>query len=174
MPLKISLDSNSLNTYQDNLCLNHLDNLADKGLVELYGSAAVIREQADAKRSGPYRSDDLKRIRNLKPLSEVAEFPFSLVQGGSRFWTDEIAKRLDDIAKICYSGNSYIQLSRKLRDDVRILESCIVGVMDFFVTTDKKHFINYGRKHLFYKRYRIKIREPNSYLCKEINSILNI
>lgn len=168
--IKIGLDSSTLNLNKSNSCLNYIDYFNNHSFLELFASASIYREQESSKE--PCRSRDLIRIEQLKPVSEQAEFEFSLVQGGSRFMTPEIQEKLNRISEICYSNNQYSTLTQRQRNDVRILESYVEEGIHYFITKNKRHFIDHNRSKMFENEFNIKTRLPEESTWSEINNQL--
>ena len=171
MLITIGLDSTTLNVDKSNFCLNNIEYFNQSSFLDVFISASIYREQGNSQE--PFRSRDLARIKLAEPVSEQAEFPFSLVQGGSRFMTPGIQARLDRISEICYSGHKYSSLSKKQRDDVRLFESYVEKGIQYFITKNKRHFIDNNRDSLFETEFMIKNRLPDSYTWKEIKNQLN-
>lgn len=156
--IRIAVDTCCLNARKHHRILNKLDRLYADGKVELLVSRVNQRDVSAA--SATTRDMYLGRIKRLKFMYETAYWGMS-VWGGSVVGNMRVHQSLIDIFT---DGGQH-----KMNDfwDFWLLETAIANRCDYFLTLNKKHFIDGGRQERI-EALGIKVREPDSQFLTEI------
>ncbi len=160
----VALDTSCLNAKQTNLVLNALDELEKAGTVKTVTSTVNSREQVATNLREEYREKYLKRIAEKGPKPEVGYWGESS-WGGCVYGDKTVA---DDLVEI-FGGQA--ALSRSNFFDIWLLQTAIAHRCQYFLTTNKRDFIEGGRKERI-EALGIKVREPNDNFLVELQGFL--
>jgi hypothetical protein len=168
MVVKIGLDSGCLNAWHRDENLNFLDDLKENGKIEIFVPSSISREQAETQ-PPKWREFYLDRIDQFEESYEIG-FLGSAYLGHFRLAGDDALPRLQTIAQICFQ-KPLESLDSSESIDAMALEASVASGLDFFLTKDKGHFIDYGRKEKLLA-LGIKVRESNEEFIEEIQKLL--
>lgn len=153
--IKIALDSSCLNAYGKLPLINKLQQLEKDQKVEFYVPSSVWVEQITTQ-SPKHLPNYLKRIKESIEILELATVGRARI-GKARIGITERVSIINQINSICFPSLEWSDLSYSQITDVLSIEACIAFNIDYFLTLDKKHMIDRGRKKAL-EELGIKVR----------------
>jgi tRNA(Ser,Leu) C12 N-acetylase TAN1 len=156
--LKIAIDTCCLNSKKQINCLNELFELEKQKKLQIITTNALEKDHPSGKIQPKY----IKEIDSHK--KEKESMLGGISDWGSSNWTDsKIALKVEEIMK---------KSTNKKNDfnDWHIIISVINNSCDYFITFNKKDFINNDKQDKF--EDIIKVRLPNENTLKEIKNNL--
>jgi predicted nucleic acid-binding protein len=167
--LKITLDTNCINI-KPNPKLDKIFKLKDKGKIKIYIPDGVIKDILNGFKLGeidnmPNTPSGLNTKQRLKRIGSCEKL------NGPSLCGDDVYGR---IGGTC-SGKQINDLEKKIEkiinskydfEDIRILLLHYSYKNDIFITDNRKHFINNGRRGNFLKELGVEIMTPEEFINK--------
>jgi hypothetical protein len=153
----ITVDSNLINTKKQIPAMNTLERWEKEGKIVLCGAERLAIEIS----KHPRQPDASKRVREMKGISEPCVIGQSYI--GHSYITNGKPEdpQFCDIASIMFPQKKYDELSQNEANDVMHLISHYFAGADYFITNDRKDFIDGGKQDLLKKRFRLNVMTPD-------------
>ncbi|MBN1194477.1 MAG: hypothetical protein JXA08_03900 [Methanomicrobiaceae archaeon] len=162
--INIALDTSCLNVNHRNKTLNILEKLHKQNKITLKTSTVLEKEQNETNKDPEWQSKYLSKIDELEKSFEIAIIGKSVI-GQCVIGDEKICSILRAIFlnKSTNSSNDFY--------DWWILTTALVQKCDYFITTNKRDFIENGRKEKI-ENLGIKVRCPDQNLIYELCDIV--
>lgn len=131
--IRITIDTNRINVRNQIFAMNTLENMQERGIIEIVKTDAMDTEMLDGKKN-PYHSG----LRKSQKYQEIQGYGFF---GHSRFEHNVFGNMEDgglnqSIVMALFPGKSYSELSINDCRDVMHIQAHIVDKAAYFVTND--------------------------------------
>lgn len=157
--IKIGLDTSCLNAKGKHDILNKLEEIEKRGKITLITSTVNEKEQIDTNKNEYWQNKYLEKINQKQKIDEVGRYEIS-GYGQAVYADDEKCPKLEKLFP-----------DKKDFYDLWLLQTCVIGKCDFFLTLNSQDFINNNKKEEL-EKIGIKIRIPDNDFIIEINKNL--
>lgn len=153
----VTIDSNLINTRKQIPAMNTLELWEKEGKIVFCGAERLAIEIS----KHPKQPDASKKVREMKGISEPCVIGQSYIGHSYITKGDPKDPQFWDIASIIFPNKKHDELTQNESNDVMHLMGHYFAKSDYFVTNDRKDFIDGGKRDLLKKRFGINVMTPD-------------